>query len=146
MRHVCGKLENYSELVQEGRLRVGSAWRYLRHGPDLWPHCRLRLISDLGYWIDKLSIWQQGMAEGQFSIVDGATLAANPAAIKATVTDFSGIDGVGGVSGLLTDPNPRYFSRQLDGHALAAHSSFTGELTGSRLAPRHDTAQLRLSD
>jgi hypothetical protein len=48
-RHVCGKLKNYAELVQEGRLRVGSAWRYLRHGPDLWPHCRLKLISDLGY-------------------------------------------------------------------------------------------------
>jgi hypothetical protein len=57
-----------------------------------------------------------------------------------TVTDFSGIDGVGGVSGLLTDPDPRYFSRQLDGQALAAHSSFTGELTGFLDDLRRDLA------
>jgi len=126
-RHICGILENWAQLCQEGRGRVCSSWRYLKYGRDLLPVCRLRLLKDLRWWLAKARLWATGDADGCYPIITGAYLSAHPEAFHVSATDFSGTDGIGGITGNFTDSNPRYFSLDQDDSTRGV-SSFDGEL------------------
>jgi hypothetical protein len=137
-RHVAGKLEDFSRIAQCAKPRVGMAWRYLRHGPALWPVCRVILLADLAWWLAHLALWAQGTLTGaEYPIVNAATLALSPSAITVVVTDFSGTDGIGGISGLVGCPSS-FFSRCLATHELGI-SSFHGELLGLMESLRRDS-------
>ena len=138
-RHMCGVLENWAQLCQEGRDRASSCWQYLCHGPALWPACRLHLLDDLRWWLEKAELWATGDADGCYPLITGAYLSEHPDAIRTSVTDFSGIHGLGGVTGSLTDSNPRYFSICQD-DSMRGVSSFDGELMALRHVLREEEA------
>ena len=127
-RHLCGVLENWAQLCQEGRDRSSLCWQYLCHGSNLWPACRLHLLEDLRWWLEKAALWATGDADGCYPLVTGAYLAEHPESVHVSVTDFSGTDGIGGITGLLTASNPEYFSENQDDSTRGV-SSFVGELT-----------------
>ena len=138
-RHMCGVLENWAQLCQEGRDRASSCWQYLCHGPALWPACRLHLLDDLRWWLEKAELWATGDADGCYPLITGAYLSEHPDAVRTSVTDFSGIHGLGGVTGSLTDSNPRYFSICQD-DSMRGVSSFDGELMALRHVLREEEA------
>ena len=144
-RHVCGVLENWAQLCQEGRDRAASVWQYLKYGPDLWPACRHRLLEDLRWWLMKAELFAVGDAEGCFPLINGSTLADDPDAIMVSVTDYSGPDGIGGISGRLNDRNPRFFSIQHD-DPLHGMSSFDGELSAFLQELRRDLNEMSSPD
>ena len=127
-RHLCGVLENWAQLCQEGRDRSSLCWQYLCHGSNLWPACRLHLLEALRWWLEKAALWVTGDADGCYPLVTGAYLAEHPESVHVSVTDFSGTDGIGGITGLLTASNPEYFSENQDDSTRGV-SSFVGELT-----------------
>jgi len=45
--HVCGKLEDYAMMSQDGKTRVSAAWLYHKFGAALSADCRARLLDDL---------------------------------------------------------------------------------------------------
>lgn len=130
-RHMCGVLENWAQMCQEGRDRAYSSWQYLCYGPDLWPACRVRLLDDLRWWSAQATLWAAGDAAGCYPLVTGEYLSKHPEAVHVSVTDFSGTDGIGGISGLLSNPNPEYFSVSQD-ESMRGVSSFDGELMALR--------------
>jgi len=60
IRHVCGKLNWYSEVVQSGRIHIKSWWDYERHGKDIYESTLYLLIRDTQWWIDLLATWEHG--------------------------------------------------------------------------------------
>ena len=56
-------------------------------------------MADLNWWKAKLDLWSSGSSEGCYPIVNTSTLSDNPDAIEFLVSDFSGPDGFGGLSG-----------------------------------------------
>ena len=126
-RHVCGKLNDYAKVAQEGRSRVSFCWTYLTHGTEMSPHGMRLLLADLDWWIDKLATWARGNATGcEYPIVTRATLLDNPNSIDILISDASGDDGYGGFAGNLHDDNPLVFSHQWPGDK--PKSSYVGEL------------------
>ena len=144
-RHVCGKLIDYASVCQQGKTKIHAAWRYLTHGASLWPSVRVKLLADLNWWRAKLDLWSTGSSDGCYPIVNTSTLSDNPDAIEFLVSDFSGPDGFGGLSGSLHCTDPRYFALQ---HPLPHErvSSFVGELRVLRHQLRHDVGRMLASD
>jgi hypothetical protein len=54
--HVCGKLEDYAMLSQDGKTRVSAAWLYHKFGQALSTVCRGRLLDDLAWWDAQLEV------------------------------------------------------------------------------------------
>ena len=124
-RHMCGVLEGWAQVCQQGKSCVASLWKYLRYGPDLWPVCRVQLLCDLEFWTNKAALWASGDPSGCYPIVNVHTLAKTPGAVEIVVTDWSGSDGMGGVHGPLSSTTPpEYFSLA----EAPSDSSFGGEL------------------
>ena len=127
-QHVCGKLEDYAQVSQEGKIHNAWAWSYLKHGGALSEHGRANLLADLTWWIAQLDSWARGAETGvEYPVLNGRALAAQPANITVVVSDMSGEDGLGWFHGALTDTNPRYRSMQWPRGFRPAHS-FAGEL------------------
>ena len=125
--HTCGKLTDYSKVCQRGKSKIHAAWRYLTHGENLWPSVRAKMIEDLKWWRNRLTFWSQGGVGGCYPVVNGSTLLNNRGSVRFLVSDYSGTDGFGGVSGDLVDTNPRFFSVQHP-DSRVKESSFVGEL------------------
>ena len=125
--HMCGKLTDYSKVCQQGKTKIHAAWRYLKYGADLWPSVRVKLIADLKWWIAKLTLWSTGASDGCYPIVNCSTLVDNPTRIGFLISDYSGTDGFGGLSGSLDTIDPRFFALQHP-DSRVKESSFVGEL------------------
>jgi hypothetical protein len=132
MRHICGKLNDFAKVAQEGRSRVSYCWTYLKHGPNMSPRGIELLLADLDWWSDKLATWSKGDATGcEYPIVNRDTLLGRPDAIEVLISDASGTDGFGGIIGQLLDPDPRVFS--VSWPADRVHlSSFIDEISALR--------------
>ena len=132
IHHIAGKLSDYSKVCEQGKTKIWSTWEYLKYGQDLWPVVRLKMIEDLKWWISKLFFWAGGGTGGCFPVVNRSTLQA-PGAVRFLISDYSGPDGYGGLSGAIEDDNPRFFSAQhpeslSSTRTSTTTSSFVGEL------------------
>lgn len=96
IRHTCGKLNWYSEVVQSGRLHIRSWWHYERHRANLYPATFRRLLTDTQWWIDLLRSWESDTSAGiEYSILSASELLSNPEAVVILQSDASGTDGFG---------------------------------------------------
>lgn len=127
---VCGKLNWFSSVLQAGPIHTRSWYVYSVHGTNLLPQWRERLVKDTEWWIGLLRGWGSGdTGPRNMPILNSAVLEANPNHIHCCASDASGPDGVGYFTGVWSEDNPVYFSRQwyLEEPFL---SSTNGELKG----------------
>jgi hypothetical protein len=102
VRHMAGKLNWFSEVIQSGRLHLGAIWSYMQSHPSLTSQRRADVLSEISWWIGVLTLWaDETDAEGQFPIVSGAELLDRPHTVQLCQSDASGTDGFGYVSSYL---------------------------------------------
>jgi hypothetical protein len=102
LRHLTGKLNWYSEVMQSGRRHIRSLWEYMTGHPRLGRELRLSVIRELEWWAQLLTLWANGDDHvGQFPIVSGAELLSDPDSIELCQSDASGTDGFGYVTSTL---------------------------------------------
>ena len=113
IRHVCGKLNWYAEIVQSGRVHIKSWWDYERNGSNLYSASLLRLGQDTQWWIDLLRTWEEH-ASGQveYKILSVEELQNNPQSMYILQSDASGTDGFGYYGSYLHDKEPVYTSKR----------------------------------
>jgi hypothetical protein len=111
VRHVCGKLNWFSEILQSGRLRTSRWWQYCRHGHLLHQNATDSLIEDTEWWITLLTQWgSQSISSLAYPIINPASLAANPDRVRVVQSDASGTDGYGFTMGRINDSNLTFHS------------------------------------
>ena len=130
IRHVAGKLQHYSYVLQAGKVHIATLWAYLRYHKKLSESGRSALVDDLVWWAERVDRWAADSTCGaEFPILNAATLLDDPLAFLIAVTDYYGPDGVGGCYGRPGGTDPRIFShRWADGECPS--SSMAGELYG----------------
>lgn len=112
VRHVCGKLNWYSEVVQSGRLHLKSWWDYERHGSEIFPPTVLQLVRDTQWWVDLLQTWEnQRSGAVEYRILSASEIKEDPHSMLVLQSDASGTDGFGYYYGYLRDPALRYVSK-----------------------------------
>jgi hypothetical protein len=113
IRHVCGKLNWYGEVVQSARIHTVSWWDYQRHRCDLSQASQNRLISDTQWWISLLSSWESSVSAGiEYRIRSSEIICNDPSSIVILQSDASGTDGFGYYYGFHGGSDVKYFSRQ----------------------------------
>lgn len=128
VRHLAGKLNWYSELVQSGRLHTGSFW-HASQGASQAAASRPLLMAHCDWWINLLQRWAEGSdSHLQYRILSASELLADPQSILIVQSDASGEDGLGYQWGFFRDTNPRYSSQQWPPEGPPG-SSFVMELT-----------------
>lgn len=137
IRHVCGKLNWFSEIVQSGRMHTRSWWAYERYGNKIYTNTKNKLISDTQWWIDLLRSWELGHSSGvEYPILSASTLLTNNKAMYILHSDASGTDGFGYFGAYLVESELTFTSKRWQGdppnassHAieLMALEDFLGE-------------------
>lgn len=113
IRHVCGKLNWYSEIVQSGRLHIKSWWDYERHGKSAYPGTILKLVQDTQWWIGLQRTWEnERSGQVEYQILSADEIQNNPHSIVIIQSDASGTDGFGYYSGYLEEEDLAYTSKQ----------------------------------
>ena len=96
VRHICGKLNWFSEVVQSGRLHTRAFWLYLLHGnhlSDLWKE---RLSYSIQWWITQLTSWAADEGRGnEYRMYSASVLREHPDRVFIIQSDASGTDGFG---------------------------------------------------
>jgi hypothetical protein len=133
-RHVAGKLDDYTKVVQRGKCMTSSTWwylneRYHQRTPSL--ASMEQLLTDLSWWLQSLERWRRDPSTGAYPILTGQLIRDNPALLEVVVSDMAGEDGVAAYYGTLHDNDPRFFSEQWPVGDKALHS-FEGELRALR--------------
>ena len=138
LNSLAGKLNNYAEVLQQGRMHIRSVWQYL-HSPEPRDDYLIPpLVDDLQWWLITLDTWASGnLSTQQFPIVNTASLATNPTLIKVVQSDYSGSDGFGWIDGPLNSVDPSYFSAKY--HGRRPPHSHAGELDVLLSYLRHAT-------
>ncbi len=96
IRHVCGKLNWYSEVVQSGRLHLRSWWCYDKYHRELLASTFNKMLTDTQWWIDLLQAWENGTSSGfEYTILSAEELLTNKESIFVLQSDASGTDGFG---------------------------------------------------
>ena len=109
VRHVCGKLNWYAEVVQSGRLHIKSWWDYERNGSRAYPATIMRLVQDTQWWMDLLRTWENSQTgQVEYRILSASELRADPKAMLVLQSDASGTDGFGYYWGYLTSEHMQY--------------------------------------
>jgi hypothetical protein len=102
LNHLAGKLNWFSEVIQGGRLHIRAIWQYLQICPKLSAELRVAVLIEIHWWTEALLLWSDGSDHrGQFPILSGPELLANPDHIELCQSDASGTDGFGYVHSLL---------------------------------------------
>lgn len=116
IRHVCGKLNWYSEVVQSGRIHIRSWWRYERHGKQLSKPSLLLLIEDTRWWISLLESWEINKDDelSTYPILSATILQNDPTSVYCIQSDASGPDGFGYFFSHIKDHDPIYISHIWD--------------------------------
>ena len=130
VRSVAGKLNWYSEVLQEGRVHIRSWWTYLRYGRKLGKLAHTKLILDTQWWINILQSWEVDKLSGsEYPILSASELLTNDWMIHVLQSDASGTDGFGYLEGALNEVDPRYYSAAWDSDQNRTfESSHHGEL------------------
>ena len=96
LRHLAGKLNWFSEVVQSGRLHIHGLWDYISQHPKLPPATLIRVSSDIRWWKNKLKSWGDDEdAGGEYPILNGIELLTHEGWIEILQSDTSGVDGFG---------------------------------------------------
>lgn len=115
IRHLAGKLNWFSELIQSGRLHTQSWWEYLRRASsntDTLSICA-RLNTDILWWIDILRRWEEDKNDfSQYKILSANELMTDKYSIYYLQSDASGVDGFGYFHGFKDQTDLDYFSSQ----------------------------------
>lgn len=128
VRHICGKLNWFSEILQSGKLHLAQWWKFCRLGMALRPSARELLVEDTRWWIDILKRWEEGNSGHiSYPIVNPHQLLAHTNAVYVIQSDASGTDGFG-FHGCYLEESPDSF----DVHSYA--------WTSERPAPRSSHA------
>lgn len=128
IRHTCGKLNWYSEIVQSGRLHLRSWWYYEKYRGNLVTPTFNRLLADTQWWIDLLQSWEEGVSSGiEYSILSAEELLVNPESIMILQSDASGTDGFGYYFGYYRSEKVAWVSKRWTSDHIE-HSSHTDEL------------------
>ena len=128
-RHIAGKLNWYSEVLQSGRLHLRHWWMYVQHGASLHHHTKVSLIEDTVWWITILEKWERGEDSSlSFPILSPQEILDSPLSTYVLQSDASGTDGFGFHGSYLEEEDQVYhsFSWSLDRPAPA--SSHAAEL------------------
>jgi hypothetical protein len=113
IRHVCGKLNWYSEVVQSGRMHNKSWWDYQRNGAATYTTTINKLLLDTQWWINLLKKWEEGSTgQLEYRILSADLLRTTPKSLCIVQSDASGIDGFGYYSSYLEDSDMKYTSKQ----------------------------------
>jgi hypothetical protein len=133
-RHVAGKLDDYTKVVQRGKCMMGTTWWYLnerknQRTPSL--ASMSDLMIDLSWWLQSLEVWRRDPSRGAYPILNGQAIRDNPSLLEVVVSDMAGEDGVAVYYGSLGDTDPLFFSEQWTVGDKAIHS-FEGELRALR--------------
>lgn len=97
---VAGKLNDFAQLLQEGRSHVRPFWKYIHSHPSCTPDLREDLFADIAWWTDKLETWADDKVSGhEFPILNSAVFQKDSKRVLCLVTDASGLqtDGFGGI-------------------------------------------------
>lgn len=107
---ICGKLNNYAEVLQGGRARIRSWYAYEHYREHFSPVGRKWLLADTDFWLSVLDTWASGATvAGNFPLLSPAELAAHPSSIHMLTSDASGPHGIGLFHGSLASDDPLQF-------------------------------------
>jgi hypothetical protein len=111
---IAGKLNDFSKVILGGRLHIRHSWKltydYLVPSTTPSDHFTNCLISDINWWISKLSTWASGNLTGnEYPILNYHSLAASNKLIVIQ-SDASGPDGHGLIYGSLHTLDPMFFA------------------------------------
>lgn len=113
IRHVCGKLNWYAEVVQSGRMHIKSWWDYEKHGRDTCEATRNNLISDTQWWVCLLANWEHDSSgHVEYKIMSASEIQNNPRALMVIQSDASGDDGFGYYYGYVGDKDMSFTSKR----------------------------------
>jgi hypothetical protein len=113
IRHIAGKLSHFSQVCQQGRMRITYWWAYFHHGRSLTAVGFSRLFSDSEWWLQQLDAWSEGgHSSCEYPILSSSVLATDPQKVVVLQSDASGPDGFGYIWGFLDEIDPRYYSAQ----------------------------------
>jgi hypothetical protein len=109
IRHVCGKLNWYCEVVQSGRCHTKAWWLYEKHISGLFEENRRELLADTQWWIDLLQTWSENRSRDcEYKIWSASELLDDPHSLYILQSDASGTDGYGYYSGYYSDSELDY--------------------------------------
>jgi len=113
-RHIAGKLNWYSEVVQTGRLHVHWFWKYADDSSTtIEPQLLRSLDLDFVWWIALLDFWAKGHNGGrEYPILSGSELVDSPFLLELVQSDASGDDGFGYVYSSLGSDDYHWYSSQ----------------------------------
>ncbi len=109
IRHVCGKFNWFSEVVQSGRLHTRAWWLYEKYGSQLHKAWRRVLLLDTRWWISLLLRWSEDESgECEYQIWSASELLERPHSLLIMQSDASGTDGYGYYSGYYSESELQY--------------------------------------
>jgi len=113
IRHIAGKLSHFSQVCQQGRMRITYWWAYFHHGRRLTTVGFSRLFNDSDWWLQQLDAWSEGgHSSCEYPILSSSVLATDPQKVVILQSDASGPDGFGYIWGFLDEIDPCYYSAQ----------------------------------
>lgn len=111
IRHICGKLNWYAEVIQSGRLHLAYWWQYERHGRGLFPKSKQSLVADTQWWINILRVWETGESSSlSYPMLSTHRLFNKRRSVYVLHSDASGTDGHGFHGSFLEDEAQEYHS------------------------------------
>ena len=129
VRHICGKLNWFSEILQSGRLRTARWWQYCRRGTSLSPSALTSLIADTEWWISILHKWgSKQVSSLAYAILNPIVLANDHDRVWVVQSDASGTDGYGYTVGHIGDDTLTFHSFTWTNADVAPSSSHACEL------------------
>lgn len=140
LRHMCGKLNWYAEVLQSGRLHLRSFWLYLIHGQSLRGQARDVFVHDAKWWIALLTSWEDETVNQLSYRIWSSSELLKPQSIYLVQSDASGTDGFGFHHGFLEDAEQHYYSRRWD-TSFKPSSSHVAELHALQYALTQLAAQ-----
>jgi hypothetical protein len=100
LRSIAGKLNDYAQLLQEGRLHIRSFWQFIHAHPLCDDALRDALFVDIDWWTHVLTMWASDQVSGlEFPILNSSVFASDSYRVLSLMTDASGLqtDGFGGI-------------------------------------------------
>lgn len=110
IRHLCGKLNWYADVVQSGRLHIRSWWLYLRYGQSLTPAATKAFLHDTNWWISLLTSWEEESTNKLSFRIWSSSELRQPDSIYLVQSDASGEDGCGFHHGYLGQSQQQYYT------------------------------------
>lgn len=131
VRHLAGKLNWFSEIIQSGRLHIQSWWDYIRYDRNHLVRQQLlsAIVLDATWWIGILLRWEENEDSwAQYRILSSEELINDEQSIYYVQSDASGDDGYGFYYGTYQQSHLKYYcsvwdeDRPISSHAMEMFS------------------------